>query len=202
MRCGLVLAFVAAVTAQNSDVISDPEAYAVFRAVLPTLSSSTGKEPSHITLLQETRAGMQDCARDETIPAPWRPVVESYWKENARVQRIESGRDLGVAYSLVTWAELTRLMQAAGYDLSKFAGRQSPGSEVFSQFRGGRLVALSAVGFNAAKDRAMVTVQSNCFPSMQPGVDTAVCHSGGQVMLEKQADRWVRSKFGGCRWIA
>jgi hypothetical protein len=58
------------------------------------------------------------------------------------------------------WSELTRLMQDAGYDLSKFSGRQSPGSEVFSRFQGGKLVALSGVGFNAAKNRAMVTVQS------------------------------------------
>jgi hypothetical protein len=32
------------------------------------------------------------------------------------------------------------------------------------------VVALSVVGFDAAKTRAMVTVQYNCFPSMEPGV--------------------------------
>jgi len=86
--------------------------------------------------------------------------------------------------------------------LSKFSGRQSPGAEVFSRLKGGRLVALSAVGFDATKTRAMVTVQYNCFPSMEPGVNTQLCHEGNQVMLEKQADRWVTSKAGGCGWIA
>jgi hypothetical protein len=93
-------------------------------------------------------------------------------------------------------------MQEAGYDLSKFSGRQSPGAEVFSRLMGGRLVALSAVGFDATKTRAMVTVQYNCFPSMEPGVNTHLCHQGNQVMLEKQGDRWVPAKVGGCGWIA
>jgi hypothetical protein len=39
-------------------------------------------------------------------------------------------------------------------------------------------MALSAVGFDAAKTRAMVTVQYNCFPSMEPGVNTQLCHQG------------------------
>ena len=47
-------------------------------------------------------------------------------------------------YTLLTWAELTRMMRDAGYDLSKFSGRQSPGVEGFSRLQGGRLVALSA----------------------------------------------------------
>ena len=81
---------------------------------------------------------------------------------------------------LLTWAELTRMMQDAGYDLSKFSGRQSPGAEVFSRLKGGRLVPLSAVGFDAAKTRAMVTVQYNCFPSMEPGVNTQLCHQGNE----------------------
>jgi hypothetical protein len=174
------------------------------RCTRPIKFSSGEKDRTHITLLQETRAGRKDCPPEETIPAEWRPVVETYRKKNARVQSIQGGRDLGVPYSLVTWAELVRLMQKAGYDLTKFSGRQSPGTEVFSQFRGGRLVALSAVGFNSAKNRAMVTVQYNCFPSMEPGVNvnTAMCHQGNQVMMEKQADLWVPSNVGGCSWIA
>lgn len=189
------------VIAQDVDVIEDVEAYAVYGAVLP-LKFSSGEEVTHITLLQETRAGSMNCPRDEAIQPDWRPVVENYRTANARIRRIQAGRDLGVPHTLLPWAELTRMMQDAGYDLSKFSGRQSPGAEVFSSLKGGRLVALSAVGFNASKNRAMVSVQYNCFPSMEPGVDTQLCHQGHQVMLEKQADRWVPSKVGGCGWIA
>ena len=190
------------VVAQVVEVVEDVEAYAVYRAVLPIKFGSGDKELTQITLLQETRAGSMECPRDEIIQPVWRSVVENYRAVNARVRRIQAGRDLGVPYTLLTWAELTKMMRDAGYNLSKFSGRQSPGAEVFSRLKGGRLVALSAVGFDAAKTRAMVTVQHNCFPSMQPGVNTQLCHQGNQVMLEKQADRWVPSKVGGCGWIA
>jgi hypothetical protein len=192
----------ASVVAQDVDFVEDLEAYGVYRAVLPIKFSSAETELTHITLLQETRAGSMHCPRDENIQPEWRPVVENYRSVNARVRRIQAGRDLGVPYTLLTWAELTKMMRDAGYDLSKFSGRQSPGAEVFSRLKGGRLVALSAVGFDAARTRAMVTVQYNCFPSMQPGVNTQLCHQGNQVLLEKQADRWVPSKVGGCGWIA
>ena len=192
----------ASVVAQDAAVVEDVEAYAVYRAVLPIKFSSGDKELTHITLLQETRAGSMDCPRDENVRPEWRSVVENYRSVNSRVSRIQAGRDLGVPYTLLTWAELTRLMQEAGYDLSKFSGRQSPGAEVFSRLKGGTLLALSAVGFDATKTRAMVTVQYNCFPSMEPGINTQLCHQGNQVMLEKQGDRWVPAKVGGCGWIA
>lgn len=192
----------ASVVTQDVEVVEDTEAYAVYRAILRTKFSSGETELTHITLLQETRAGSMDCLRDENIQPEWRSVVENYRSVNARVRRIQAGRDLGVPYTLLTWAELTRMMRDAGYDLSKFSGRQSPGAEVFSRLKGGRLMALSAVGFDATKTRAMVTVQYNCFPSMEPGVNTQLCHQGNRVMLEKQGDRWVPSKGGGCSWIA
>ena len=161
----------ASVVAQDVEVVEDVEAYAVYRAVLPIKFSSGDKELTQITLLQETRAGSMDCPRDENIQAEWRAVVENYRTVNARVRRIQAGRELGVPYTLLTWAELARMMRDAGYDLSKFSGRQPPGAEVFSRLKAGRLVALSAVGFDATKSRVMVTVQYNCFPSMDPGVN-------------------------------
>ena len=92
-------------------------------------------------------------------------------------------------------------MQKAGYDLSKFSGKHSPGSEVFARFPGGILLALSVVGFNAEKTRAMVTVQHNCFPSLGPPAPNQVCRQGEQILMEKADGRWVRAE-GGCVWIA
>lgn len=141
------------VAAQDVEVVEDGDAYAVYRAVLPIEASSGDRELPHITLLQDTRAGRMDCPRDESIQAEWRSVVENYRSVNDRVKKIQAGRDLGVPYTLLSWSELTRMMRSAGYDLSKLSGRQSPGAEVFSRLKGGGLVALSAVGFDAAKNR-------------------------------------------------
>jgi hypothetical protein len=53
------------VAAQDVDVIEDAEAYAVYKTVLPIKFSSGDKELTHVTLLQETRAGRMDCPFDE-----------------------------------------------------------------------------------------------------------------------------------------
>ena len=96
--------------------------------------------------------------------------MESYRRENARVRIIRDGFDLGLPYSIITMAQLRQLMRDAGY--SKPSGSNAPGADVFARFPGGRLVAVSAVGFNAQKSRAMVAVQFDCFPSWTPGTGT------------------------------
>lgn len=192
----------AAVAAQQPDLIADVDAYAVYRTALAIVHEAGNQPLTEITLLQETRAGRMDCPPPDIIRVEWRPVLTNYRTENGRPHRIQPGSDLGVPHTLLTWAALTRMMQDAGYDLNKFSGQNAPGSEVFSRLRGGRLVALSAVGFDSARTRAMVTVQFNCFPSMQSGVDSQMCREGTQLMLQKQAGQWVPASIGGCLWIA
>ncbi len=192
----------ASVAAQQPDLIADVDTYAVYRTALAFVHQAGNRPLTEITLLQETRAGRLDCPPPDIMPAEWRPVLANYQTENGRPHRIQPGSDLGVPHTQLTWTVLTRMMQDAGYDLTKFSGQNAPGSEVFSRLRGGRLVALSAVGFDSARTRAMVTVQFNCFPSMQSGVDSQMCREGTQVMLEKQASQWGPASIGGCLWIA
>jgi hypothetical protein len=191
---------------QTSEVISDPEAYAVYASVVPTRFSTGDKPMTELALLQETRAGV-DCVgqeKDKRLHPEWRPVVESYKKENARVRIIQSGFNLGVPHSIVTVAQLRKLMRDAGYS------RQSPrsnglGSDVFARFPSGRLVAVSAVGFNAERTRAMVAMQFDCLPSWEPGTEgAAVCHEGRHIALEKKGGRWniVHNVHVGCGWVA
>ena len=53
-------------------------------------------------------------------------------------------------------------MQQPGSDVATFPGRQSSGAQVFAGLPGGRLVVVSAVGFNEEKTRAMVSVRCDC----------------------------------------
>src|SRR4026209_1973296 len=72
---------------QTSEIISDPEAYGVYASVVSTRFSTGDKPLTELALLQETRAGV-DCVgqeKDKKLQPEWRPVVESYRKENARV---------------------------------------------------------------------------------------------------------------------
>jgi hypothetical protein len=80
--------------AQDVDVISDSESYAVFRAVLSIKSHPGDKDLTYITLLQETRAGRMDCPRDKTI----QQNGAQSWRATG-VRTLESGRYSGDA----TW---------------------------------------------------------------------------------------------------
>jgi hypothetical protein len=187
------------VLAQLGVVINDLEAYAVYAAVVPVGFASRDKPLTNITLLNETR-GYIPCPLDEAIQPLWRSVVESYQKENNRARVIQPGFDLGVSYSLITSAELRELVQQS--HLSTFPGRQSPGTQVFAGLPGGRLVVVSAVGFNEEKTRAMVSVRYDCTSSLEPGKADADCYQGYQLMLEKREGRWVPAHGQRqCTWV-
>jgi hypothetical protein len=141
----------ASVAAGQPDLIVDVDTYAVYRTALAVVHQAGNQPLTEMTLLQETRAGRMDCPPPDIMPAERRPVLANYRTENGRPHRIQPERDLGVPHTLLTRTSLTRMMQDAGYDLTKFSGQNAPGSEVFSRLRGGRLVALSAVGFDTAR---------------------------------------------------
>jgi hypothetical protein len=192
------------VRAQTNEIIKDSEAYAVYASVVQMGSSTAGKPLTEVALLQETRAG-RDCLREEedkNLQPEWRSVVESFRRENARVRIIREGFDLGVPYSIVTVTQLRKLMRDAGYS-KQSPITNTPGADVFARFPSGRLVALSAVGFNAEKTRAIVAMQFDCFPSWT-GKEHAVCREGRHIAVEKKDGRWnvVPSVRIGCVWTA
>jgi hypothetical protein len=192
--------------AQTGEIITDPDAYAVYAAVISERIRTEGKPVRELALLQETRAGM-DCVgpeREKRVQPEWRPVVASFRKQNARVQIIRSGLNLGVPYSLVTVDGLRKLMRDAGYS-KKSPHSNAFGSDVFARFPGGQLVAFSAVGFNAERTRAMVAMQNNCVPSWDAGTRSGdVCHDGEHTALEKKGGRWniLHYVSVGCHWNA
>jgi hypothetical protein len=101
--------------AQAADVITDPEAYLVYRSILPIAFSSEDRDLSRIALLQETRS-KTNCQRPERVDPQWRSAWDSYDKENARVRTFLPELDLGLPYVLVPLAEVTALLVRAGND--------------------------------------------------------------------------------------
>jgi hypothetical protein len=193
--------FARAIRAQGpvTDVIDDSEAYAVYSMALPIPFSSPEKAIDHFAILQETRS-VTACPSAERLPQEWRPVLDSYTKENARVRTVLPGFNLGLPYFLVSLAETKRLLVQAGNDGKTLRGGWS---EAYAQFPNGRLLAVSAVGFDESRSRAMVVVQYNCGLSQayQPfGND---CHGGHTLLLEKKEGRWALAKgLDSCLWIA
>jgi len=91
--------------AESTPAITDPEAYAVYAAVLPqSVLDDNHRGPIAIQL--ETFPGPADCPRAALITDEWRAAVDDYRKQNAATKFIRPGFDLGTAYSLVAWADV------------------------------------------------------------------------------------------------
>jgi hypothetical protein len=175
---------------------------AVYTAILKHLRGHEQRPASELAFSEETRQGDIRDLSDTSIPSgpDWRHVVDDYKKKNAHVSLIRPHFDLGVPYSIVTWAELRKRMQDAGYLDPSEPRSNAPGWKVFSQLPGGRLITLSAVGFNTDRTRAMVTVQYDCFPPSEP-LTESMCHEGGIYFMEKKDGKWTVGG-GGRYWIA
>jgi hypothetical protein len=189
-------ALMAQSAAESSPVITDPEAYAVYAAVLPR-SVLNENDRGPITIQIETAPGPTDCPRAALITDEWRAAVDDYRKQNASTKFIRPGFDLGKTYSLVAWADVRQMLKDDGYLAPNAPVTNHFGSRVFSRFPGGRLIVLSAVGFNRERTRAMVSVQSDCLWK-----DHFVgCHEVHTVGLRKSKVRWELSGIG-CHGIA
>lgn len=178
--------------AQPGDLITDRESYAVFATALSVEAGARGYDGT-VAVLQQTRA-VTTCPSEKSAPPAWRAVIANHRQENARVRTLRPDANMGRPYTLVSLAELRTLMRKAGYDLLTFKGEQSPGSQVFRAFPGGRLVAFSAVGFDEKKTRAMVTLQYDCFPEAENRPPYRYCHQYHQLMLERSGSEWLRSR--------
>jgi hypothetical protein len=73
-------------------------------------------------------------------------------------------------------------------------GTNHPRAEGFAQAPGDELIALSAVGFNAEKTLATLTIQHDCSPSRDPLI---TCHRVHQMLLAKKNGRWELVRYTG-----
>jgi hypothetical protein len=182
--------------AEPSPVITDPEAYAVYAAVLPR-SVLREDHPEPIAIQLETFPGPEDCPRAALITDEWRAAVDDYQKQNAVTRFIRPGFNLGKKYSLIPWADLRQMLTKEGYLSPDAPETNAPGARIFLRFPGGAVVVLSAVGFNPERTRAMVSVQRNCI--LKDG--HVVCEAVHTVGLRKTDGRWDPSGIG-CHSIA
>jgi hypothetical protein len=187
------------IVANASDEIDDAEAYRVYSVVLPIPFSSPEKAVDHFEILRETRS-RNACPLADRLPQEWRSVVESYTNENVRVRTLLPGFDVGLPYGLVSLAHVKDLLLRAGNDGKTLRGGWP---EAYAEFPNGKLLAVSAVGFDETKTRAMVVVQYNCGLSRDYQPFQHDCHGGRSVLLERQQGGWMLAKGReSCGWIS
>jgi hypothetical protein len=71
---------------QGAPIIDDPEAYAIYAAVLPLTSLIVDKPHPGIAILQETVAGGMYCEREGISARKWRSVVARLRKQKRSPQ--------------------------------------------------------------------------------------------------------------------
>jgi hypothetical protein len=154
--------------------ITDPDAYAIYATLLPSIWKRSGA-PELILLVQETTT--ESCR--VPLPEGWDGVQKDFDRQNTNVWTLRSVLPLG-DYRLIPRAEI----EADDARLQ----RENPG---IWQRRPGSLefAAVSAVGFNAAKTKALVYIR---------------LRGSGQIhLMERRDGVWVWFRGGQrCGWVA
>lgn len=89
-------------------VLADPEAYAVYAAVLPPESSSQLATPKRLVIAEET-VTLEQCKPDiDPLPEEWKPVLADYGRQNQTVWRLRSG--FPVPHVVVSHAAIRKLL--------------------------------------------------------------------------------------------
>jgi len=157
--------------------IVDPEAYRVYRAAL-------GARIVNIAVLDETRSG--GCSPSHA-PDEWRAVWRNYDEENRRPRRL-LGTDAGLPLILVTFKEFNAQRPRALASANPVRAM----ADVMKRFPAGRLITVSAVGFDVVKTRAALMMGYVC------GYD---CAGGTSVLMVREGGEWVPSKSASvCEW--
>jgi hypothetical protein len=189
MRLSLAISFVIAITtialaqspavAQNLESVTDPEAYAIYEVLVPQLWPTRFKD---LLLLQRETQTVAPCRNSGQISDPeWLAVEKSYRQENSLPKLLQPVLQIPGPYRLIPKSEI----EADDARLRlKYPGPSNRLPESMEY------AAVSAVGFNADKTKAIVLVQLR--------------GQGAVRALERRDNGWVAAYVTGigCIWIA
>ena len=167
-------------TAQQNDPIVDSEAYRILSDLIPR-AWAWGTTSGELVLQRETTMELKCTAGVLPEDPDWGTAVRDFREQNARTRLLlEPMLLISIPHRLISRSEI----EADDARLAlKYPGlwQRRPESMEF--------VAVSAVGFNVSKTRAIVYVRTRSFGSMR--------------FLERQEGKWVRSlSRSGCGWAA
>jgi hypothetical protein len=162
--------------------LTDPDAYAIYAALLPGTWASVSKKEA--LLLQQETEDIKEVASclssaGRTAEPEWEAVDANFRQMNATRHRLELVLPMDYPYRLIPRAEI--LADDARLAL-KYPGtwQHRPESMEYA--------AVSAVGFNATKDKALVYIRLRS--------------SGRLTSLELTNGVWIVAGPGGCGWVA
>jgi hypothetical protein len=131
------------------DVIADRDALAVYTAVL---TQAQGDVRESVLLQEETEAPPRCGAFLDEMSGEWAEVAASFRRENSRGRLLRAGLPLGIDYSVIPRATIVA-------DDARLAAKAPRATSNAPRPGSIRYIALSAVGLNADKTKALVYVR-------------------------------------------
>ncbi len=171
--------------------LTDPEPYAVYSAVIPT---AWPVRVAHATrpLIQDTteigHLSQPPCYPEGAgIEGPWAAALADFKQQNAQRWALRQQFQINLPYDLERKEDIDVFFAAHGLDGWKDFNTAHPDAKGY--------FVLSAVGFDAAKSRAIVYVAHHC---------GGLCGQGNYHFLERQEGTWkeVRLNVRTCGWIS
>ena len=175
--------------APPAPLLTDPDAYAVYAAVIPKEWPVQAAHAQRL-VIQETTTVSRNClpTGEGLKAAPWKEVMDDFTGQNATARTLISAFPIDRPYDLVRESDM----------MAPFKDRQSDGWKAFYDAHpdsGGYLM-MSAVGFDAAKTRALVYLGHAC---------GWLCGGGTFHFLEKEDGRWhevAPTNITVCMWVS
>lgn len=170
----------------SPDSYADPEAYAVYAAVLPTMWNWE-REPKSLIFQEETEfSARETCIKgDKKFSDTWGSTLKDYAIVNRVPRRLLRMFPVDKSYILMPKRELNELILKSHWE--DFHARY-PEAEGY--------ISVSSVGFNAQKTKALLTMTYSC------GI---LCMEGTYYLMEKQNGRWVLASVSNatsCVWAS
>jgi hypothetical protein len=170
----IAVAFLQASTAapQALDPTTDRDTYALYATMLQ-LRARNRPTAGPIVVQGETERPTACSEFLADMTGEWAEVAASFQRENGRVRLLQPGVLMGVEYRLVARAEILA-------DDARLAAAK-PGLSNSVTAGAIEYVALSAVGFNAAKTKALIYVRDRTAGGLSYGIG----------MMELKEGRWI-----------
>lgn len=175
----------------NPETYADPEAYAVYAAVLPKIWNWELHEPKSLVFREETEFSATESADnlciegDKEFYSTWGSTLKAYATVNQVPRRLLRMFPVDKTYILVPERELNELLRKSHW--RGFYARY-PDAKSY--------VSMSSVGFNAQRTKALLTMTYNC---------GMLCMEGTYYLMEKQNGTWVRASVPNvtsCAWAS
>src|SRR5262245_3247393 len=176
MACSL---FTSTPTASQADLEKEEQAvYAAF----------VGGTSGPALILQDTSTGLSDVGPQQVIdnmkdgfPDISNDTIDSYMERNAQPSQLPPDMKLGVAYVLLSEAELAEISSQENWH--EVLSEKYPGSDGYIIF--------SRVGFNKTLDQAVVYVGNVAGPLMGAGYYYLLEKHNGEWSIKEQIMVWI-----------